>query len=99
MLYLQYTRTRPRSEGRKACTDACGFVGRASSAKGGTCPAPVSLTGFQSACVASCHGDRDCTKAEEKCCSNDCGSVCTAPYDLDSESRHPEVNFLRLLRQ
>ncbi|KAK7090529.1 anosmin-1-like [Littorina saxatilis] len=94
----RYTRTRPRSEGRKACTDACGFVGRASSAKGGTCPAPVSLTGFQSACVASCHGDRDCTKAEEKCCSNDCGSVCTAPYDLDILPPVPSKISFKLLK-
>ena len=63
-------------------------MGRASSAKGGTCPAPISLSGFKSACVTSCHGDRDCDKAEEKCCDNGCGSVCTAPYDVRSKCLH-----------
>ncbi|KAL8620788.1 hypothetical protein ACOMHN_043831 [Nucella lapillus] len=78
----RYTRTQPRSGGRQACMAACGFVGRASSARGGTCPAPPSLDGFQSACITSCRRDGDCGRAEEKCCSNNCGAVCTRPYDV-----------------
>ncbi|KAL8600658.1 hypothetical protein ACOMHN_006724 [Nucella lapillus] len=78
----RHTRTRPGSRGRQSCAQACRFLERAGRAKGGTCPAPGTLRGFQSACVASCGGDSACGRAAEKCCDNTCGRVCVQPLDV-----------------
>ncbi len=45
-------------------------------AKPGECPPQTS---GRKSCTSSCKSDSDCTK-NEKCCSNGCGSYCTAPY-------------------
>uniref|UniRef100_A0A8C2BZI9 WAP domain-containing protein n=1 Tax=Cyprinus carpio TaxID=7962 RepID=A0A8C2BZI9_CYPCA len=43
--------------------------------KPGECPSQTSGT----LCTTSCNSDSNCPD-NEKCCSNGCGSYCTAPY-------------------